>query len=130
MEAGEKEKPMTKFSGKKGWTKQGFWGKSPLIRVGALMALGLTVLTTGCSTTAPQNKNLRLIRAAEKGETREIVGLLRDGADINAMDEQGWTPYLAASTNGHLDAMKLLRAFGARTEAPEKETLARFNMVR
>lgn len=95
---------------------------------GVTLALMMTAM--GCSTTMAPSKNLRLIRAAEKGETREMVFLIRDGADINAMDEEGWTPYLAASTNGHLDAMKLLRAFGARTEAPEKETVARFNMVR
>jgi hypothetical protein len=121
---------MTKANGEIGVLTKGHGAMSPRLSLFSGLILGLMFFAVGCSSTMPQNKNLRLIRAAEKGQTREIVVLLRDGADINAMDEQGWTPYLAASTNGHLDAMKLLRAFGARTEAPEKETLARFNMVR
>lgn len=96
-------------------------------------ALGLALLAhslLACSATAPKNKNLSLIRAAEKGETQEMYALIREGADINAMDAEGWTPYLAASSNGRLEAMRMLRAFGARTEAPEADAVARFNSER
>jgi ankyrin repeat protein len=96
-------------------------------------ALALALLAQGllaCSSAQPKNKNLSLIRAAERGETQTMYALIREGADINAMDAEGWTPYLAASSNGRLEAMRMLRAFGARTEAPESETLARFNQVR
>lgn len=96
-------------------------------------ALGLALLANGffaCSATAPKNKNLSLIRAAERGETQVMYTLIRDGADINAMDAEGWTPYLAASSNGRLEAMRMLRAFGARTDAPEADAVARFNSER
>ncbi len=85
---------------------------------GTLAALALGLACMGCAGTHG-NKDISLIRAAERGATEEMFRLIRDGADINAMDEEGWTPYLAASTKGHLDAMKMLRALGAKTEAPE-----------
>ncbi len=80
-----------------------------------LLAAAAFVLI-GC---ASGNKSLQLIRAAEKGETRKVKELIASGADINAKDKQGWTPYLAASSNGHFEAMKILRAAGASTNAPE-----------
>ena len=64
---------------------------------------------------SPSNLDLRLIRAAEAGRTQEVRNLISAGADINATDSHGWTPYLAASSNGQLDAMKILKALGAKT---------------
>jgi hypothetical protein len=90
----------------------------------------LAAALIGCAGAGPKNRNVSLIRAAEKGETQEMVSLIRDGADINAVDAEGWTPYLAASSNGHLEAMRVLRALGASTNAPELEAVARCNMVR
>ncbi len=73
----------------------------------------------GCSSMG--NKNQLLIRAAERGETKEVIRLMEAGADINAKDKEGWTPYLAASSNGQLQAMKILKAAGAKTSAPDFE---------
>ena len=67
------------------------------------------------------NRDLALIRAAERGQTDQIYRLLEAGANVNAKDKDGWTPYLAASTMGHLEAMRVLRAFGAKTEAIVEE---------
>jgi ankyrin repeat protein len=83
------------------------------------LAMGLAAWgLSACSSVRPAgNPDLALIRAAERGQTDQIFRLLEAGANVNARDKDGWTPYLAASSMGHLEAMRVLRAFGARTEA-------------
>ncbi|MDB5048148.1 MAG: hypothetical protein JWO30_1219 [Fibrobacteres bacterium] len=92
---------------------------------GKLATLGYSLLALSLIACAPTrskgSRDMALIRAAEKGQTKEVYRLIESGADVNARDPEGWTPYLAASTMGHLDAMRVLRAFGAKTEAPEME---------
>ena len=92
---------------------------------GRILTLGYSVLALSliaCAPTRTQaNRDMALIRAAEKGQTKQVYQLIQDGADVNAHDPEGWTPYLAASSMGHLDAMKVLVAFGAKTAAPELE---------
>ncbi len=87
------------------------------------LSLGLSLvvafLLTGCAVTMVSNQDIQLIRAAERGQTKEMFRLIKAGADINAHDADGWTPYLAASSMGHFEAMRMLKAFGANTEAPE-----------
>ena len=86
------------------------------------LTLGLTtlicLLAVGCSGTHgisnQRDMDMRLIRAAEAGQVEQMKVLLRRGADINATDSEGWTPYLAASTMGRLDAIRMLKALGAR----------------
>ena len=79
------------------------------------------VMLMACAGNAPRtpSRDLALIRAAERGQTKEMFRLIKAGADINAQDSEGWTPYLAASTMGQFEAMRMLRAFGAKTDAPE-----------
>ena len=90
---------------------------------GKILLLGYSVLALSLIACAPtrskSNRDLALIRAAEKGQTKQVYQLIQEGADVNAHDPEGWTPYLAASSMGHLEAMKVLRAFGAKTSAPE-----------
>jgi ankyrin repeat protein len=90
-----------------------------------ILILGYSVLAMSLLACAPtrtqSSRDIALIRAAEKGQTQQVYQLIKDGADVNAHDPEGWTPYLAASSMGHLDAMKLLRANGAKTSAPELE---------
>ena len=78
---------------------------------------------TGTSVLAITTLNGAAIGSSAQGANagdRNLAALLLDaGADINAQDDQGWTPYLAASTMGQLEAMRMLRAFGAKTAAPE-----------
>ncbi|MDB5106819.1 MAG: ankyrin repeat-containing protein [Fibrobacteres bacterium] len=92
---------------------------------GKILTLGCSLLALSLIACAPclskSGRDLALIRASEKGQTREVYRLIKAGADVNARDPEGWTPYLAASSMGHLDAMKLLRANGAKTIAPEME---------
>ena len=71
-----------------------------------------------CSTT---NKNMQLVNAAEKGNTSRVEKLLLAGADINTTNKSGFTPYMAASTNGHLETMQILENAGAKKIAPDPE---------
>ncbi len=91
-----------------------------------LLAISFAFSLCACSSTrAGGSRDMALIRAAEKGQTQEVYRLIEAGADVNARDPEGWTPYLAASSMGHLEAMRVLRAFGARTEAiVEEENVA------
>ena len=82
-----------------------------------LLLSGLTILAA-CSANPQATNNDLLIRAAEGGKVKEMVALIKGGADINAENGEGWTPYLAASSNGHFGAMSLLRGLGARTDVP------------
>jgi ankyrin repeat protein len=45
-----------------------------------------------------------------------VENLIRNGADLNAVDHEGWTPYLAASAEGNWKVMKLLQDLGAKTD--------------
>ena len=91
--------------------------------LGLCLVVLFSLLTMACASTSAgsSSRDLQLIRAAERGQTKEMFRLIKAGADINAQDAEGWTPYLAASSMGHFEAMRMLRAFGARTEAPEME---------
>jgi ankyrin repeat protein len=99
------------------------WKAGRTTMKGKILILGYSVLALSLIACAPtrtkSNRDIALIRAAEKGQTKEVYQLIQDGADVNAHDPEGWTPYLAASSMGHLDAMRVLRAFGAKTSAPE-----------
>jgi len=88
-----------------------------------IVSIGLFLLSLSLMACAPTrsmpNRNLQLIRAAEKGQTREVYRLIEAGADVNGRDAEGWTPYMAASSMGQLDAMRVLVAFGAKTVPPD-----------
>ncbi len=91
--------------------------------IGKIASLGLLLLSLSmmaCSSTrSMSNRNFQLIRAAEKGQTKEVYRLIEAGADVNGRDAEGWTPYMAASSMGQLDAMRVLVAFGAKTVPPD-----------
>lgn len=95
-------------------------------RLSLVVSLLATLLLMACASSrgGGSNRDLQLIRAAERNQTKEMFRLIKAGADINAQDAEGWTPYLAASSMGHFEAMRMLRAFGAKTEAPELDGTA------
>ncbi len=57
--------------------------------------------------------NLSLIQAAERGKTEFVVQCIKDGADINARDERGRTPILAATHGNQADTVRALIMAGA-----------------
>ncbi len=74
--------------------------------------LVLILFLTACASTK-SNKNLALIKAAEKGDLLKVKELITQGADINAEDENGWTAYLIASSNGKFEVSNFLKGLGA-----------------
>lgn len=78
----------------------------------------LGVASTGCSAAGQGQgrKNLALIQASRQGDLFQVSSLIRKGADINAVDAEGWTPYLAASAEGNWKVMKFLQAMGCKTD--------------
>ena len=57
-----------------------------------------------------------LIRAAMEGHSSTIELLIREGADVNARLQDGWTPLMLAIWNGHAMAMETLITLGAYLE--------------
>ncbi|MFZ5867999.1 MAG: ankyrin repeat domain-containing protein [Thermodesulfobacteriota bacterium] len=64
------------------------------------------------SPTDPQA--LALISAASRGDAEAAARLVAEGADVNAMDDQGWTALERASDAGHVKVVELLLGKGAR----------------
>ncbi len=59
-----------------------------------------------------------LHHAAAEGNIEHVKLLISEGADLNARDQQGRTPALAALLNGQLAVVDLLLEMGADTGAP------------
>jgi ankyrin repeat protein len=82
-----------------------------------IFTLTLSTLILACAgTPAIPKKNMDLIQASRKGDRAKVLSLIREGADINAQDSEGWTPYLAASAEGKWEIMSLLQGMGCKTD--------------
>lgn len=53
--------------------------------------------------------------AARSGAINQVKTLLKQGADVNAVDRYGFTPRLLARLNGHRSVARLLAKHGGRT---------------
>ena len=51
--------------------------------------------------------------ASRHGHVEVVECLIRNGADIDLQDSDGWTSLNIASENGHLDVVKCLLYYGA-----------------
>jgi len=60
----------------------------------------------------------RLHQVAADGKIEHVKLLISEGADVNARDQQGWTPALAALYGGELAVIDLLVEKGADTNTP------------
>ncbi len=81
-------------------------------------------LLTACQSTpeSPENiskekeentMNQKLIDSAEQGDTKNVLKLLKDGADINATDKNGRTAVIAATHSNKPDTVEALIQQGA-----------------
>lgn len=80
-----------------------------------LATLAIASLLAGCAAGRP-DMNQDLIQASRHGDVAKVKALIDRGADPNATDPEGWTPYLAASAEGNWMVMKVLQDMGARTD--------------
>ena len=69
---------------------------------------------------ATTRKAVQLLKAAKKGDIKNIKRLIEDGAKVNFQDNDGWTPLLYASAGGHIEAVKLLIESKADVNISEK----------
>ncbi len=58
-----------------------------------------------------------LHKACEKGDIEAVKQFLGDGVDVNAEDENGWTPLHGAAWWGHKETAKFLIGSGADVDA-------------
>ena len=59
--------------------------------------------------------------AAMYGNIEAVKQHIAAGADVNAKEEDGWTPLRAAASNGHKEVIELLIANGADVNAKDDE---------
>ncbi|MBW8889148.1 MAG: ankyrin repeat domain-containing protein [Fibrobacteres bacterium] len=84
-------------------------------KAGIAFAVGLTWM--GCATSRTKDRlSQDLIEASRRGDATVVDQLIRAGADVNAVDAEGWTPYLAAAVEGNWKVMKMLQAKGCKTD--------------
>ena len=74
----------------------------------------LTLMFTGCAS----DKDKKLIEAAGRGDVALVGQLIDQGASIDAVALDDWTPLTRAATEGHLDVVRLLLAKGADVNKP------------
>ena len=72
------------------------------------------VLVVGCGESVP---DISIHEAANKGNIEVVKQHLADGADVNAENEDGWTPLLHAAGYGHKEIAELLIDKGADVNA-------------
>ncbi len=67
-----------------------------------------------CRRLSPQSQVDRMIRAAGEGAVAELKTLLAAKTDVNGMNQDGMSPWLAAAIHGHRSTARLLEEQGAR----------------
>ena len=74
------------------------------------------VLLVGCG-----GPSVDINQAAYDGNTEAVKQHLVDGVDVNAKDEDGWTPLQDATTSGHKEIVELLITKGADVNVKTEE---------
>ncbi|MEI7596095.1 MAG: ankyrin repeat domain-containing protein [Bacteroidota bacterium] len=64
-----------------------------------------------------EDKNVKLLIAAESGNETEVLRLIKEKADVNTTNEDGVTPLMYAAQNGYLDIVKIILFNGAKIDA-------------
>ncbi|MDM5187035.1 ankyrin repeat domain-containing protein [Bacillus sp. DX4.1] len=62
----------------------------------------------------------QLLLSATLGDTETVLKLIKDGANINVIGEQGETPIMAATYHNHMETVKALIEAGADIQLQDK----------
>jgi TonB family protein len=87
--------------------------------------LTLLALSSGGTLTASaaqQADEAALLTAVREGRVDDVRTLLDQGTDVNARNEDGWTPLLFAAMGGHAEVVALLLERGADVNARSMRT--------
>ena len=84
-----------------------------------LIVIVAAVLVVGCGPPSNPEADRALLDAAEKGNIEAVKKTLADGADVNAKDDNGWTPLHWAALSGHKEVSEYLITMGADVNAAE-----------
>ena len=66
----------------------------------------------------------RLLEAAAEGQLKSVKLLVRQGANLNARNEEGATPLILAAANGHTRTVSALCELGAKVDATTKHDVS------
>lgn len=75
----------------------------------------MTMLMSSCS----REIDRQLVDAAAEGDSIKVARLISEGADIEAHEQDDWTPLTVAAREGHLDVVKILIKNGVKVNAKE-----------
>ena len=83
----------------------------PMI-IGALVGSATVLPIAGADEDDRYSPVHTILRAAREGDAA-LKSLLATGVNINATDEDDWTPLMQAGQGGHIETVKVLRKAGA-----------------
>ena len=67
------------------------------------------------------NNNNKLIQSSKFGNKETVEKLLKEGADVNAKNSEGYTALILASSNGHKEIVEMLLEKGADVNAKDSD---------
>jgi len=70
-----------------------------------------------------------LMLASGYGNVHILTALLEHGADVNLIDDDGYTALMYASQEGHFDAMRALLTYGADLNSQARNKLTAFDLA-
>ena len=61
----------------------------------------LVLIIEGNDHVAPENKNKVLMKSIKEGDSKKVISLIENGANINYQDSDGYTPLMLSSTSAY-----------------------------
>jgi hypothetical protein len=89
----------------------------------ALQPVLFFILVLTFTGTGWAEEKLSLLNAARDGNLNQVERLINEGADVNQVDDSGYTPLMWAARNNHLEISRQLVHAGAFVEKQNKSQL-------